>query len=340
MNFEHQLDNYIAAEMLQKHIPGVSLAVVKDGSIVVEKGYGFANLEDRIPATQHTVYEIASITKSFTASAIMLLAEAGELHLDDLLTYYHHDVPQAWADLTVRHLLTHTSGVQQWSIDWSRPDLTPDEICCAAFGRPLRFAPGTRFEYCDTNYNLLGMIIHQLTGKPYDAFLQERIFMPLGMAATRHNDVRTMIPQRAVGYDGENGRLVRADTIEWNHINLSSQVPANGANGSLLSTVADLLKWETALFTGSILSRSVLGQMWQPFTLPDGTSAPYGLGWELETYRGQKLVAHGGGIFGFTTSITRFVDNRLTIIILTNQDSKPWDMAKEIAGMFVLALAV
>lgn len=250
MSFEQTLDNYIAAEMQRKHIPGLSLAVIKNGTTVIEKSYGLANVELQVPATSDTVYEIASITKSFTALAIMLLAEQGKLTLDDPLTQYRADLSAAWNDMTVKHLLTHTSGLNQWSLDWDSPNLTNAEICQAVFRTPLRFSPGTEFEYVDTNYNLLGMIIHQLTGAPYDAFLQKHIFQPLGMSATRHNDVRAIVPNRAEGYEWENDSLRKSFRIQWNNINRSPTVPANAANGGLLSTLRDLLKWDAALTNG------------------------------------------------------------------------------------------
>jgi len=339
MNFEHTLDDYIAAEMQRKHIPGLSLAVVKNGATVVEKSYGLANVELQVPATSDTVYEIASITKAFTATAIMLLAEEGHLQLDDPLTRYRGGLPAAWDEVTVRHLLTHTSGVSQWSLDWDRPDLTNDEICQAVFGTPLRFLPGTAFEYTDTNYNLLGMLIHRLTGAPYDHFLQKRILKPLGMTSTRHNAVREIVPHRAAGYEWVEGRLLNSFRIQWNHINVADDVPANGANGSLLSTLRDLIKWDAALSTEQILKQPSLDRLWSPIILRNGLPVPYEHDWWVQTYCGHKLIEFGGGTPGFTTSVSRFVDDYLTVIILTNQDSKPWDMCKAVAGMYDPALA-
>jgi CubicO group peptidase (beta-lactamase class C family) len=320
--------------MDQRHIPGLSLAVIKGGNVVREQSYGLANVELEVPATKDTVYEIASITKSFTATAIMLLVEDGQLGLDVPLTRYRPGLPPGWDQITVRHLLAHTSGVVQWSLDWDRPDLTMQEIGQAVFDQPLRFAPGEQCEYTDTNYNLLGMLIHRVAGVPYDQFLQERVFGPLGMTATRHNDVRAIVPHRAGGYEWEDGCLLNAYRIAWNHMNVSPDVPANGANGSLLSSLADLIIWDAALRTGRILPQAVLERMWTPATLRNGTPAHFGLGWELGQHRGHRLVEHGGGLPGFTTSLARFVDDDLTIIILTNQDSKPWDMARAVAELY------
>jgi D-alanyl-D-alanine carboxypeptidase len=340
MSFEHTLDRYIAAEMQQKHIPGLSLAIIKNGTTVIEKNYGLANVELQVPVTSDTVYEIASITKAFTATAIMLLVEEGRLQLDDPVSRFRSGLPAAWEAMTIRHLITHTSGIKQWSLDWDRPDLTNDEICQAVFGAPLRFLPGTEFEYTDPNYNLLGMIIHQLTGAPYDSFLHQRIFQPLGMTSTRHNAVREIVPHRAAGYEWADGRLCNSFRIQWNHINVGDDVPANGANGSLLSTLRDLIKWDAALTSEQILKRPSLDTWWSPVILNNGLPVPYEHDWCVQTYAGHKLVAFGGGVFGFTTSVSRFVDDHLTIIILTNyDDSKPWDMCKAVAGMYEPTLA-
>ena len=333
MSFEQTLDDYIAAEMQRKHTPGLSLAVIKNGTTVIEKSYGLANVELQVPATSDTVYEIASITKSFTALAIMLLAEQGQLTLDDPLTCYRAGLPAAWHDMTVKHLLTHTSGLNQWSLDWDSSNLTNAEICQAVFGRPLRFLPGTEFEYVDTNYNLLGMLIHRLTGAPYDVFLQQHFFKPLGMTSTRHNDVCEIVPNRAEGYEWEEGRLRKSQRIQWNHINVADDVPANGANGSLLSTLRDLIKWDAALDTEQIVKRSSMDTPWSPIILRNGLPVPYEHDWSVQNYHGHKLIGLNGGIFGFTTSVSRFVDDNLTVIILTNQDSKPWDMCKAVAGL-------
>ena len=334
MNFERMLDDYIAAEMQRKHIPGLSLAVVKGGDIVIEKSYGLANVELGVPATSDTVYEIASMTKGFTAAAIMLLVEAGKLSLDENLSRFRADLPDEWQAIAVRRLITHTSGICEWGLDWDREDLTVEEIAQVAFGRPLRFEPGTAFEYVDTNYNLLGMIIHQLTGAPYDLFLQERIFQPLGMTATRHNDVRAIVANRAEGYEWENDQLRKSFRIQWNNINRSPSVPANAANGGLLSSLRDMLRWDAALTNGRILSQARQDEVWSPLLLNNGLPVPYAHDWSAQNFKGHRLIEFGGGVWGFTTCMARFVDDHLTVIILTNQDSKPWDMCKAVAGLF------
>ena len=334
-NLDQTLDNYIHEHMQRKLIPGLSLAVIKAGATVIEKSYGFANLEHRAPATSDTVYQIASMTKGFTAAAIMLLVADGKLSLDETLDRFRPGLPDTWQAITVRHLLMHTSGIPNWALDWDCEELTVEKIDQHAFGRPLCFAPGAQFDYVETNYNILGMIIHQLTGAPYDAFLQERIFQPLGMNATCHNDWRAVVPNRAAGYDREDGLVYRAGRMLWSHINLSPSVPANAANAGLLSTLRDLIRWDAALTKGQILSHAQQAELWAPLILPNGEVVP----WTVQDFLGHKLINFGGGWAGFTTCMARFVDDGLTVIILTNQDSKPWDMCKEVAELVDPAFA-
>ncbi|MEZ4861006.1 MAG: serine hydrolase domain-containing protein [Caldilineaceae bacterium] len=334
-NLEQQLDTYIYEHMQRKLIPGLSLAVIKDGVTMIEKSYGFANLEHGSPATSDTVYQIASITKGFTAAAIMLLVADGKLSLDEALDRFRPGLPDPANTITIRQLIMHASGIPQWALDWDCEELTVDKIDQHAFGRPLNFAPGAQFEYVDTNYNILGMIIHQLTGAPYDAFLHERIFQPLRMNATCHNDWRAVIPNRADGYEREDGRVYRVPRMIWRGINLSPSIPANAANGGLLSTLSDLIKWDAALTNGTILSHRQQEELWSPLILPDGevASGP------VQNFRSHKLFNFAGGAFGFTTCMARFVEDGLTVIILTNQDSKPWDMCKDVAVLVEPALA-
>jgi CubicO group peptidase (beta-lactamase class C family) len=332
------IETYLAAEMRRKRIPGLSLAIVKDRQTVFKQHYGLANVELNAPVTHDTVYEIGSITKSFTALAVMLLAEDGRLRLDDPLSRFHPGLPAAWAAISIRHLLTSTAGVENWTLDWNRSDITPAVVAASIFDPPLLFVPGSRFYYTDVNFNLLGMLIWRLTGMTYDVFLQQRVLGPLGMSATRHNNFRALIPQRATGYDRDGDVLVNSDRIRWYNINLSPDVPANGANGSLLSTLDDLLKWEAEWTRPSLLPPARMAEMTTPARLNDGGLIPYGFGCGVETYAGRKLVAFGGGTLGFTTAVANFVDDGLAVIILTNQDSKPWDMVKEVARLFEPAL--
>ena len=342
-----KLDEYIAAAMRKQHIPGLSLAVVKDGKVVKSKAYGLANMELNVPATTGSVYQIQSITKSFIACGIMLLAEEGKIGLDDRITKYLSGLPQAWSEVTVRQMLTHTSGIPSFVQDqgsgaaivsFAQKTDSSEQIITWAAARPLKFAPGEGRKYSSTGYHLAGMIIEKVTGKPWGQFLHDRIFAPLGMTSTRVFSHFDIIENRASGY---------------NHF---GDVPVNGltftpaimesAAGGLVSTVEDMARWEIALERGTILTPSMLAQMAMPIKLKndsivqanDGTR--YGLGWDLPTWQGHRLMAHGGDhVTGFTANFSRFIDDKVGVIVLTNvMPLDIGDMMKGIAGFYVPGL--
>jgi D-alanyl-D-alanine carboxypeptidase len=309
-------DTLIQRRMEKRHIPGVSIAIVRDGKLVKAKGYGLANQELSVPATEHTVYQLASITKTFTATAVMMLVEDGKVRLDDKIVDRLRDLPPAWKAVTVRHLLSHTSGIKSYTSvkDFSktaRKDYGQRELLDLVVKEPLEFAPGEKWKYNNTGYFLLGMLIETVSGKAYGEFLSERIFRPLGMTETRANDLRAVIQNRAQGYSWDGRTLHNGEYV-------SPTQPF--AAGMLVSTVADLVKWDGALGTERLLKRSSLEQMWTPARLNDGTEAEYGFGWALRKVNGHRLIAHDGGIPGFSTQLSRYVDDRLTVIVLTNAD--------------------
>lgn len=338
-----QVDDYISARMRQLHIPGLSLAIVRDGRITKSQGYGFANLELKAPATKKTVYEIGSNTKQFTAAAIMILVEDGKIHLEDSIAKYFPAAPEAWHDITIRHLLSHTSGIQNhvavphW-LDVFKTDLafetspTRDELLKMFFKLPLEFQPGDTWAYDNTGYYLLGLIIEKVSGKPYWQFLDERIFKPLGMDATRNTDPRPLVPNRASGYQWKSDHFENCPIL-LPRIAFSA--------GSLLSTVEDMVKWDEALSGEKLLTKSSLDQIWTATVTKGGADAPfnYGFGWFVDTYHGHRLVQHSGGTPGFSSLIYRFIDDKLTIIILTNHSDMIIDeFAIDIAGICFPAL--
>lgn len=338
------IDNYIQSRIRSLHIPGLSLAIVRNGQIIKARGYGFADLQLNVPATDATVYELGSVTKQFTAAAIMMLVEEGKVSLDNSITKYFPDAPAAWQHITIRHLLTHTSGIQNHVavpgyLGAFRTNLmletTParDELLKMFFQLPLEFEPGETWAYDNTGYYLLGIIIETASGKSYWQFLDERIFRPLGMNATRNTDPKLLLPHRASGYEWV------SDHFENRPVLLPSIA---FSAGSLLSTVEDLAKWDAALYTEKLLKRSTLEQMWTSTNTRDDMTAPfsYGFGWFVESYHGHRLVEHAGGTPGFSTVIYRFIDDRFTVIILTNRaDTVVLDqLAIDIAGMYVRAL--
>jgi CubicO group peptidase (beta-lactamase class C family) len=330
-----QLDDYIRSRMEIRHIPGLSVAVVKDGKVLLAKGYGLANVELFVPATENTVYQLASVTKQFTATAIMMLVEEGKIFLDDKITKHLDGLPIAWGSVTVRHLLNHTSGIKSYTSapnfsKTARQDYTREEIIKLIAEAPMDFAPGDRWAYNNTGYFLLGMIIEKVSGKEYGAFLNERIFQRLGMTSTRVNDLTEIIKNRATGYTWQKDRLRNGEYV-------SPTQPFSA--GALTSTVLDLTKWDAALYTERVLKQSSLEQMWTPTKLNDGRTRGYGFGWEMDVYRTRRRIAHGGGIQGFSTYICRFLDDKLTVIVLTNQDSGEAEyLAAGIAKFFIPAL--
>ena len=329
------IDDYVSGVMRKQHIPGVSIAIVKDGKIIEAKGYGLANVELSVPATEKTVYQLASVTKQFTATAIMMLVEQGKLGLGDKISKYLPGLPAAWKDVTVRQLLNHTSGIRSYTsvkdfFKTARKDYTRREILDLVAKDPLEFASGEKWKYSNTGYFLLGMLIEKVAGKTYGDFLDERIFKPLGMTQTRTNDLQAIIPNRAQGYDW-NGKVLR------NGEYVSPTQPF--AAGMLVSTVSDLVKWDAALGSEKLLEKSALESMWLPTPLSKGSPADYGMGWQVKPVNGHRLVSHGGGIPGFSTQISRFVDDRLTVIVLTNAEGgHAGTIAQGIAGRVLPAL--
>lgn len=333
------LDDYLRAQMRQLHIPGLSVAVVRDGRIARARGYGLADVELNSPATEDTVFEIGSISKQFTGVAIMMLVEEGKVGLDDKITSYLAGVPEAWSTVTVRQLLTHSSGIQEYlSVpglfsDTARPGISHDDIAKMFFERlPLEFRPGETWAYSNSGYLLLGNIVEKASGKSYWEFLDERIFKPLAMNATRSSEPTAIIPNRASGYEWHNNKLENRVALTENAY----------AAGSIVSTVRDMAKWDAALYTENLLKKSSLDQMWTVYKAGGGATAPvnYGFGWELNTYHGHRVISHSGGTPGFSSVIYRFVDDRLTVIVLTNHADRVIDhLAIDVAGIYIPALA-
>ena len=205
------VDDYLKGEMARRHIPGMTVAVVRDGKVVKSQGYGLADVELSLPATAETIYPLGSISKQFTATGIMLLVQAGKVGLDDPLRKYIPSLPEAWHKITVRTLLNQTSGIPEWVPNLSKDPVlktyTLTEIVRHAASKPLAFTPGTRFGYSNTNYNLLAGIIEKAAGKPYGSFLQEHLFKPLGMDATGVYDPQVIVKSRSAGYDRLQGKV-------------------------------------------------------------------------------------------------------------------------------------
>jgi len=312
----HYVDSVATAAVNEKRTAGVSVAVVKNGRTVLAKGYGFADLENDVPATAETVYRIGSITKQFTSAAIMRLAEQGKLSLDDTLQKFLPDFPSQGNRVTVRHLLSHTSGIKSYTSlgpKWARVvrlDLAPDSVVALFANEPFDFRPGDEWRYDNSGYFLLGMIIEKLSGKPYGQYLQDEFFTPLGLKSTIYCDQAPLIRHRAQGYAPRpGGGFINAEP-------LSMTQPY--AAGSLCSTVNDLAAWTLALSSGKVVSPASYKLMTTPGTLNDGKPLTYGFGLGIGTLGGHRQVSHNGGINGFISELHHYPDDSLVTVVLTN----------------------
>lgn len=305
----------IIQEYVDGRGPGMAVAVIKDGKVLHCKGYGLAQLEWQCPITPETIFPIASLTKPFTATSILLLEQQGKLRLHDPLTRYLPHFPAYGRDITLAHLLTHTSGVKSYMslknfwTTLSKMDLSPVELFAYFKDGPLETKPGTHFAYNNSGYHLLGMIIEAVSGLSYEQFIATEIFQKLGMHHSRYMHAKQVMSLRAYGYHFENDIYTNAPYI-------SMTIPY--AAGGLGSTLHDLILWDRALREERLLEPAIQQQMYSPVVLPSGEPSPYGLGWFLLKYNQHNVALHGGGVPGFSHLITRFLDDRFTIILLTN----------------------
>ncbi len=324
-----KVDDYVKAEMQRQHIPGASIAVVKDGKIIKAEGYGLANVELNVPARPETVYQIGSVSKQLLAAGVLLLLQDGKVRLEDKLSQFLEGTPETWKDITVRHLLTHTSGIVREAPGFDPLKIQADaDVIKTAYSLPLRFAPGEKWEYCNVGYFSLAEIIRKVSGKPWGEFLKERLFLPLEMNVTRTTTMTELVPHRAGGYVWRNNKFDNAASFF-----------ALRPSGAFLSNVLDLAKWDAALYADKVFPASVREQMWSPVKLNSGATHPYGFGWELSSVAGHKLVRHGGSLPGFRAQISRFVDDKLTVIVLTNADgANPNLIALGVAAQYIPGL--
>ena len=319
---------FVQAELARQHIPGVSVGILRGDSVVLARGFGFANLELQVPASDSTVYQSGSLGKQFTAAGVMTLVRQGRLSLDDHIVRWLPEGKGVWDSITVRHLLTHTSGVAEYTDSTFnyRKDYTEDELVRFAAARPLDFAPGTRWSYSNTGYLLLGVLVHRATGRFYGDVLHDVLFAPIGMRTTRIISEADLVPNRAAGYELVKGRLRNQ---EWVAPSLNTT-----ADGSLYFTVNDLLQWGKALNHGPVPAREVLAAAWSPVRLNDGGLFPYGFGWDLTDQRRHARIGHTGSWQGFKTALFRYPEFNLTVIVLANlAQAQPGAMAEAIAGI-------
>lgn len=312
------VDAFVAVEMARQHVPGVSLAVVRAGKVIKAKGYGFADVERSEPVTPETVFKIGSVSKQFLAAGIMLLAQDGKLSVDDPVSRHLAGTPESWNGITLRHFLTHTSGVLREGPAFNPALAQPDSVIVqSAYARPLQFPTGSKWQYCNVCYFALADIITRVSGTSWDVFSTKRIFAPHGMSSTR-TTTTDPVPRSAKGYRWRDGSY----TVAQNYTALRP-------SGAFLSTVLDLAKWDAALYRNDVLTRATREAMWTPVRLSDGTTHGYGFGWALDTLEGRRVVTHGGSLPGFRAGMTRILEDSLTVIVLTNADGAEPDTFAE-----------
>jgi CubicO group peptidase (beta-lactamase class C family) len=313
--------------------PGAAVIAVKAGQPVLRKGYGLANLELGVAMAPDMVFRLASITKQFTAVAILMLVEQGQLALDDPITRFWPNYPTHAHTITVEHLLTHTSGIRsytdmaEWPPLW-RKDFSVQELIDFFKGQPMQFAPGTRWAYNNSGYYLLGAIIEQLSGQSYEQFMQQRIFDRLGMRQSYYDRPTRIIPKRAAGYQNGADGYTNAEY-------LSMTQPY--AAGALASTVDDLAIWDRALADGTLLQPATLARAWTPYRLTDGASTSYGYGWSIGEWQGRQTMEHSGGIHGFATYALRMPAAGVFVALLSNN---PGAASNELLALKIAALLI
>jgi len=323
------IDDLLRQELSVHRVPGAALKIRRDGKTIKTACYGFANLELAVPVTTNGVFEIGSVTKQFTAACILLLQQEGKISIADPIQRYLRETPAAWNGITIRQLLSHTSGIKSYTgldgFEWRR-HLTQAQFIQAIGAQPLDFAAGESWKYSNSGYNLLGYIVENVSGMSYWDFLRAKILNPLGMTASTDRNPSTIITNRAAGYEQTNHL----------HINRDYDLTDVFSAGAMVSTVEDLARWDAALDTMNLLTDASKLTMWKPQLLNDGRPTKYGFGWFIETVEGHRVVGHGGATSGFSSSIQRFPDDHVTVILLTNTDEMVATTLARKAAMLIL----
>lgn len=307
--------------------PGAAILVGKDGIPIFRKGYGMANLELCVSIEPEMVFRLGSITKQFTSLGILMLVERGKLSLDIPITDFLPDYPTQGRNITIHHLLCHTSGIPSYTSLpgyelLNRVDMSSQELVDLFKEKPLQFTPGTQFSYSNSGYALLGFIIEQITGEKYSHFIQHHIFQQLGLKNSSYDQSEKIIFHRVPGYKKKNNIYCNSDYI-------STTQPYSA--GGLMSNVDDLLLWDSALYTEKLVGSQSLELLFTPKRLEDGTQLNYGYGWETGKYKGSPLQKHEGHISGFASCALRLPEKRLYVALLSNNASK-WKVPNRLAA--------
>ena len=318
-----RMDEVVQYNVSNKKFMG-SVLVARNEEILLNKGYGSANLEWNIPNSPATKFRLGSVTKQFTAAAILLLEERGKLKTDDPVKKFMSDAPTAWQKITIYHLLTHTSGIPNFT---SFPDYpsqkpfaaTPEKLVARFRDKPLDFQPGEKWSYSNSGYILLGYVLEKASGESYEKFLQENIFSRLGMKDSGYDSNSAIILKRASGYGpGKDGPM----NAEFIHMSIPFSA------GALYSTTEDLLRWQQGLFGGKLLSAASLAKMTKPF------KDDYACGVGVRTVNGRRVIDHGGGIEGFNTFLAYYPDDKLTVVALSNLNGgAPQQIVSQLAAI-------
>jgi CubicO group peptidase (beta-lactamase class C family) len=307
-------DIIVGKMMKEQKIVGLSLAVVKNGKAIINKGYGLANAEHNVPVTAETVIRLGSVSKQFFTTAILKLAEEGKLSIEDSVHKFFPDAPETWRPILVKHLMSHSSGLKREGPAYDNNIIQPDLVIIkSAYSLPLDFKTGEKYQYSNLAYFMLAEIITQVSGMPWQDYIKEKLFIPAGMKNSGMTDFYPIIPNRASGYMHKNNVLVNADAMY-----------AVRPSGGFLSTSSDMILWDKVLREKNIiLKKENWDLLWQPFIKTSDNAASkayYGFGWIIDERKGHKVIEHGGANIGFRSYYTRFVNDGLSIIIMTNTD--------------------
>lgn len=307
--------DFIVQKIMQEQkIVGLSVAVIKNGKAIVNKGFGLANAELNVPVTAKTVIRLGSVSKQFFTVAILKLQEEGKLNIEDPVHKFFPDAPETWRPIQVKHLMSHTSGLKREGPAYKNSVIQPDLVIIkSAYALPLDFKTGEKYQYCNLGYFMLAEIITQVSGTPWQNYIHEKLFIPAGMNNSGMTDFYPIIPNRANGYMHKNGVLINADAMY-----------AVRPSGGFLSTSSDMILWDKALREKNIILKKENWELlWSPFIKTSNDTASkayYGFGWIIDEVNGHKVVEHGGANIGFRSHYTRFADKDLSIIVLTNTD--------------------
>jgi CubicO group peptidase (beta-lactamase class C family) len=338
------IDRYVVAEMKRQRIPGLALGVYRHGYPLYTRGYGQADIEWQVPVAPDTRMQTGSLGKQFVATAILRLAEQGKVDVDASIRTYFPEAPASWQPITLAHLLSHTSGIGHYdtdertarggAFDYQR-DYSEAELVKGILALPSEFAPGTDWRYNNTNYVLLGILIHRVTGRLYGDYLHDEFFAPLGMRSTRVISDAAVIERRASGYEIKGGELRNQ---QWVSPTFNST-----ADGTIYTTVEDMARWDRALSDGTLLRPASLTRLWTPVKLADGKEnrQHYAFGWWVDAVNGHRTIEHSGAWQGFASDMTRYPEDGLSVAVFVNLDSghaRPDGIVHVVAGIVSPAL--